>query len=127
MSETTPNLDVMERLRAKSQARAKIVEEIAGILWQNGEMLADTEGGAMPSWIEVLSARSAVSISEEHKEACWAWWLENTHRAEALLSIAPADALVLAKHLIDSAARQQEMTERSLWARIEKARTEAQV
>ena len=48
--------EIMERLKAKAKARATIVDEIARILWENGEMLADAEDGRMPTWQEIIAA-----------------------------------------------------------------------
>ena len=123
-TEPTPDVQstgVMERLQAKSEARAKIVDEIARVLWENGEMLAQTEGGAMPSWKEVLASRTADGISQEFKEACWSWWVNHTHSAEALLSVDASGAMTIAKHLMDSAARQQRDETLALWGKVERA------
>lgn len=98
-----PMTDLLDRLRAKAEARAAIVNDIARILWENGEVLADTEGGSMPTWDE---------IARRSDDATWGWFLDHTHRAEALMALQPADALTLA----------QEALERDLWAKVERAR-----
>lgn len=112
----------IDRLKAKAEARAAIVNEIAKILWENGEMLADTEGGSMPTWDEVLTNRRAEGVSQELKEGCWSWFLAHAHQAEALLNLDAADSLTLAKHLIDSAMRTQRSIELDLWHKIERAK-----
>jgi hypothetical protein len=109
--------DLMDRLEAKAAERAKIVDQIAGILWRNGEELAETEGGSMPTWEEVV-ARRCDCVNDVH----WAYWLDHTHRAEALLSLAAPDALLLAKLLIDSALSTQNQMELDLWRKIEHAK-----
>lgn len=112
--------DPLARLRAKADARAAIVNDIARILWENGEALADTEGGSMPTWDEVVDRRHTGTAATT--DAYWSWFLDHTHRAEALMVLQPADALTLAKHLIDSAMRSQEALERDLWGKVERAR-----
>lgn len=116
------NPAAIDRLKAKAEARAAIVNEIAKILWENGEMLADTEGGSMPSWDEVLTNRRAEGIGQELKEAYWSWFLAHTHQAEALLNLGVTDSLTLAKHLIDNAMRTQRSVELGLWHKIERAK-----
>ena len=107
--------EAMARLKAKAEARAAIVNDIARILWENGEMLAGTEGGAMPSWEEIVAGK-------DRKDACFAWFLGHARGAELLLSLDARDALTLAKHLIDSAMRLQEALEMDLWRKIERAK-----
>lgn len=112
--------EATERLKAKTAARAAIVNDIARILWENGEALADTEDGSMPTWDEVVAGRGSVNL--KFKDACWSWFLNHSRQADALLALSSADALTLAKHLIDSAARAQEATELDLWRKIERAK-----
>jgi len=114
--------EAMARLKAKAEARAAIVNDIARILWENGEMLAGTEGGAMPSWEEIVAGKNDPSADQDRKDACFAWFLGHARGAELLLSLDARDALTLAKHLIDSAMRLQEALEMDLWRKIERAK-----
>lgn len=111
----------MERLQAKSEARAAIVDQIARMLWESGEMLAETEGGSLPSWGEITDARRSGS-EDEFTSACWSWWLDHAHKAEAILALDARQSLALAKILIDSAAVQQTQMELDLWRKIERAK-----
>lgn len=112
--------DPLDRLRAQAEARAAIINDIARILWENGEALADAEGGSMPTWDKIVDGRRAGTAATT--DAYWSWFLDHTHRAEALMALQPADALTLAKHLIDSAMRSQEALELDLWGKVERAR-----
>lgn len=114
--------EVMRRLKAKAEARAIIINDIARILWENGEMLADTEDGAMPGWDDLMVIRHADDASQDQRDTCWAWFMNHWQRAEALLTMQAADSLVLAKHLIDSAMRTQKSVELDLWHKIERAK-----
>lgn len=114
-------IEVMERLIAKAEARAVIVNDIARMLWENGEMLAVTEDGPMPGWDDLDALRRDNDASQERRSACWSWFLSHIRCAEALLTMSAPDSLALAKHLIDSATRTQAM-ELDLWREIERAK-----
>jgi hypothetical protein len=114
----------MERIQARAIERAKIVDQIARILYENGEMLADTEGGAMPGWDEVvaeLRAAAAAATSEYH-DMCVHCWLSHTHQADALLRIDAAGSLTLATLLIGNAQKLHTSIEMDLWHKIERAK-----
>lgn len=109
----------MQKLQAKAAEREKIVDQIARLLWESGEMLAETEGGSMPTWDEVLLSRITGSpLEDEYGSACMSWWLDHTHRAEALLALDADQALALAQILITQAAKTQKQTELDLWRKL---------
>ena len=119
--------EIMERLKIKAETRSAVVNEIARILWENGEMLAQTEGGSMPSWQEIIAACSASfepgdDRDDDFIDACGAWRLSHIHQAEALLSLDVAGSLTLAKHLTESALRIHQSIELDLWHKIERAK-----
>ncbi len=119
--------EIMERLRAKAEAHFAIVNEIARILWENGEMLAQTESGLMPTWQEIIAACSATfepgdDRDDDFIDACQTWRRSHIHQARALLSLDVAGSLTLVKHLTESALRLHQSIELDLWHKIERAR-----
>jgi len=106
----------MARIVLRAAEREKIVDQIARMLWESGEMLADSEGGSMPTWDEVRAGCVAQT------EGCWDWYLAHKRRAEAVLALDAAQSLALARILLDRAARQYRELELDLWAKIERAK-----
>lgn len=91
--------DPLAHLHAKAAARAATINDIARILWENG----DGRRKGMPTW-DGLAIRSDA--------AARSWFLDRLRAtAEALMALQPADALTLAQHLIASAMRSQEALE----------------
>ena len=114
----------MDRLRARAAAHAELVDTVARILWENGEMLADTEGGSMPTWQELAHLRA-------HPEQCESaaahgafseWWLSHTRKAQALLDLDARSSLQLGQILITHAGTKFEQLELDLWRKIERAK-----
>lgn len=116
------NDDPMARFQPKAAERAAVIDQIARMLWESGEALADTEGGSMPTWDQIREAVETRIGDADFVNACFGWWLDHKHKAEAILALDAAQSLTLATFLIENAKRYQERTELDLWRKIERAK-----
>ena len=86
------------------------VEELARILYDNGEAQADTDGGRMLAWEEIRDLVSIPAGDAEPKPmdepAQWAWDTRRTHRhwAELLVGLQPDDSDTVAAIMARAAA-----------------------
>jgi hypothetical protein len=115
--------DVMKRLQAKSDELSRVRDQIAQMLYESGEMLAQTEGGSMPSWDEIAEGCGPddAALVDESQDACWQIRLDHLHRADNILALDGASCLTLATILIDQAAKQHADMEKQLWGKVERA------
>lgn len=102
----------MERLQAKAFERAALRDRIAQMLYENGEMLADWEGGSPPTWEEIADPTG------DHADIR----LDHQHRADALLGLDAPACLELARILLGIAATKYDALESDLWAKVERAK-----
>lgn len=114
--------DPLAHLEQKAAVRAAIIDQVARMLWESGEMLADTEGGAMPSWGVVCANLNGSGGDEDFTQACCDWYLNHTHKAEAILALDAKQSLALANILVASAQRQYDQLELDLWRKVERAK-----
>ena len=109
----------MDRLLIKAEIRAGKINEIARILWENGEMLADCEDGSLPTWEGLLAH---LQVGGADYDACFGYWRDHTNRAQALLDLDAKSTMLLGQMLIESARHKFEEAELDLWRKVERAK-----
>lgn len=120
----TTNEAAFNRIKARAEAHAALVNEIAKMLWENGEMLADTEGGPMPTWEEVAHQVSNPFEGDgsEFYNSCCTWWADHCQQARALLRLDARASLKLGQILIQSAGEKFEQADMDMWRKLERAK-----
>ena len=111
-----------QRLADGSAEYFSRLDEVACLLWENGEMLGDWEGGTSPTWTIIKDERSQPLVDgtpeSEFRRACYDYYARCTADAQKLLAFPADDALRIASIMIERAsacfAQSQAMLYRSL-------------
>jgi hypothetical protein len=115
----------MDRLRAIGTKLAKEIDEVARMLWEHGEMTADTEGGMMPTWDEICARvkqppqDTDSRQQKEYRATCYLRWTDHNNRAALILSLDAPSSMRLAVLLLTRAEKVRDETEADLWRQIE--------
>jgi hypothetical protein len=112
--------DLMRKLQAAEAARAEIVDTIARMLWETGQMTAEWEGGPAPSWDDITEAW--FDQTHENHDAYCTYWFTETQQASALMDLGPANSMALATILMNCAQDGYRRMELDLWRKVERAK-----
>lgn len=120
---------IVSRLVAASNRQEAWLNRVAKMLYEAGEMTAQTEGGPMPPWdamTEILAGLQRKKKPGESQRARRDWYAALIHDHRTLASnLRDAASIDLVRELLTAIEDRQRDLERQLWQRIERAEKRA--